>query len=170
MKKPLALCCLFAVLFIQNINSQNLGDLYTERNAGFTMSMPKGWQAMDASQKYLVVIGQTEDGFTPNITFVDEEYSGSISEYIDAAISILGMVYADFRVLNRANFTTESGLQGGYITLQGRLNDISVRQRLYVFPNRRRTEVMVITGTSPLYGEKYDAIFNESVRTFNWIR
>jgi len=171
MKRTLIICCFLAVVLIQNISSQTLGDVYTEKNAEFSISMPRGWQTMDLNQKYLVVVGQTENGFTPNITFADEEYSGPISDYIDAVISILATFYADFNVLNRANFATDSGLQGGYITLQGRLNDVSVRQRMYTFPNREKTKVIVITGTAPLNnGERFDPTFNESVKTFKWTR
>ena len=170
MKKSYVLCCLFAVLFVQNINSQNLGALYNETNAGFSMNIPQGWEMANNNQKYQTAIGPSDGGLTPNIGFGDDKYSGSISEYIDMAISIYKVIYADFEVVDRANFTTNSRLRGMYITFHGRRNEIRVRQKVYVFQNRSRTDVMIITCMAPFGGERYDAIFDACVKTFNWTR
>jgi len=60
-------------------------------------------------------------------------------------------------------------LQGRFITLTGGINDVRVRQRLYLIQNKNKTAIMVINGTAPFAGgEKYDAIFDECVKTFNW--
>jgi len=171
MKKTLVICCLLATLFIQNIYSQTLGDLYTERKAGFTMSMPRDWQTMDANQKYLMIAGPVENGFTPNIGFADDTFSGSLSEYIDALTSVLGQFYTGLTVINKNNFSTSSGLRGEYVIIRGRLGEVSVRQKIYVFPNTSEGGVIAITGTAPIVnGEKYDSIFDESVKTFKWTR
>jgi len=171
MKKIFVICCLLAVLFIQNINSQTLGDLYTERNAGFTMSMPIGWQTMDANQKYLMIVGPTEKGFTPNIGFADDTFSGSLSDYIDAVFLVIGQFYADLTTVSRGNFSTNSGLRGEYVTIQGRMGEISVRQKMYLFPNVIGGGIILVTGTAPAAnGEKFDPIFDECVKTFRWTR
>ena len=57
MKKAMILCCILAVIFVLNISAQQLGDIYTERSAGFSMSMPAGWQTQDFNQKYLSIVG-----------------------------------------------------------------------------------------------------------------
>ena len=171
MRKTLVVFCFLTAIFIQNINSQTLGDLYTESNAGFTMSMPRDWQAMDLGQKYLMIIGPVENGFTPNFVFADDAYSGSFSEYIDAVILVLGQVYSGLTVINRGNFSTNSGLQGVYVTIQGRIGEISVRQKMYILPGLRADVIMTITGSAPLInGERFDSIFDGSVRTFRWTR
>jgi hypothetical protein len=171
MKRTFVICCLLAVLFIQNINSQTLGDLYTERNAGFTMSMPRGWQTMDANQKYLMIVGPTENGFTPNVGFADDTFSGPLSEYSDSVLSVIGQFYADLTIINRGNFSTNSGLRGEYATIQGRMGEISVRQKMFIFPNASRGGIILITGTAPAAnGERFDPIFDECVKTFRWTR
>jgi len=170
MRKLLVLCC-FAVLFVQNVFSQNLGDVYDVPEAGFSMYIPKGWRMADMNQKYLSAIGPSDGGFTPNINFGTEEYSGPIPEYFDAVIGYLENFYADFEVLNRTDFTANSGLQGMYITIQGRINEIRVRQRIYVFPNKKKTDLMLVTSTAPLVGgERYDALFDECVKTLKWTK
>ena len=171
MKRAIVICCLLAVLFVQNINSQTLGDLYTEKTAGFTMYMPMGWQTMDFNQKYLMIIGQTENGFTPNIGFAGDSFSGSLSDYIDAVFLAIGQFYADLTVISRGDFSTNSGLRGYYATIQGRMGEVDIRQKVYIFPNASEGGLMVITGTAPIVnGEKFDAVFDESVRTFRWTR
>jgi hypothetical protein len=181
MKKSFVMYCLLGVLFInctstgsvknndQNINTDILGELYIEKNVGFSMYIPKDWEIREAGQKYLMVMGPTEDNFTPNINFGDEQFSGQISEYIDACIGLIPQIFADFEVTQRENFVTNKGLQGGYITTQARLNEINVRQRIYVIPNKRGSIVMAITfSMPPSSGTKYDAIFDECVKTFDW--
>jgi len=171
MKRAIVICCLLTVLFVQNINSQTLGELYTERTAGFTMSMPLGWQAMDMGQKYYMVIGQTENGFTPNIGFADDAFSGSPSEYIDAVLSMLGMFYTDLTIIGKGSFTTSSSLRGEYAVIQGRLGEVGIRQKMFIFPDTSGGRIIVITCTAPLVnGERFDAVFDESVRTFKWTR
>ncbi|MCL2293806.1 MAG: hypothetical protein FWC36_02920 [Spirochaetes bacterium] len=155
----------------QNPNPEILGELFVERNAGFSMFMPKGWEARDMNQKYLMIIGPTENDFTSNINFADEQYSGPISDFVDAVIGMLAQFYLNFQVLQRGDFATNTGLQGEYITILGQVNEIRVRQRIYVIPNKSGTAVMGITATTtPINGEKFDVIFDESVRTFHWAR
>jgi hypothetical protein len=171
MKKILVICCLLVLIFTQNIFSQTLGELYTEHNAGFTVSMPTGWQVIDVGLKYLSILGPLDGGFTPNIGFNDEEFSGSISEYIDILMGVILLFSTEFRLLDRSSFRTDAGVIGECVTYLLTIGQIQVRQRVYVFPNRNRTAVMSITGTAPvIVGEKYDAIFDASVRTFNWTR
>jgi len=172
MKKTFVICCLLAVLFVQNINSQTLGELYTENDGGFTMSMPRGWQTVDANQKYLMIIGPLENGYTPNIGFGDDAaYSGAISAYIDEVLLFLGQFYSDFKVINRGNFSANSGLLGECATFLGSMGEINVRQKMYIFPSTNRSGIMVITCTAPqVNGERYDAIFDECVKTFRWTR
>jgi len=171
MKRIFFISFLLVVLLIQNISSQTLGDLFTERNGGFSMSMPRGWQPMDVGLKYSAIIGNTENGFTPNFTFVDDIFAGSISEYIDATLSALGLFYSDLIIINRGNFSTGSGLQGEYVLIQGRLGEISVRQKAYVFPNVKGDGNITITSSAPsINGERFDAIFDECVKTFRWTR
>jgi len=171
MKKTIILCCILSTLFIQNIFSQTLGELYTEKNAGFSMSMPKGWQTFDANQKYLMIAGPADNGFTPNIGFADDAFTGSLSEYIEALTAALGQIYTNLTIIKKSNFSTGSGLRGEYVIIQGRMGEISVRQIMYIFSNPNNGGVLGVTATAPLAnGEKYDPIFDECVKTFKWTK
>ena len=183
MKKNFAIFCLLSILFVncmsagnagnknQGFNSEVHGELYIEKNAGFSMYIPKGWVIKDLGQKYLAVIGPIDNDFAPNIVFVDEQYSGSISEYVDASIFHLLNFYADPEIIENEKFITNTGLQGRYITLSGRLNEFHARQRYYVIQNKKRTAIMGIIGSAAFAsGERYDALFDECVVTFNWTK
>jgi hypothetical protein len=179
MKNSFASFCLLIVLFIncvtavsaQNTNNEILGEHYVEKNVGFSMYIPKNWELIDFNQKYLVARGPAVNNYSPNITFGDEQYSGPISDYINAVLSYVSQIYADFEILQKGNFITNSGLQGEYVTFHGRINEIIVRQRLYVIPNSSRTVVMGITGTAGIvHGDMYDSLFDECVKTFDWTK
>ena len=170
MKKLLMLCCLFSFLFVQNIASQTLGNLFVEPNGVFSISMPNGWQMVDINMAYMMIMGPEYNGFTPNINFADEDYSGAISDYLDAVMGFFPLLFSDFRLLGRSVFQTNTGLTGECITYLVTMGQIQVRQKMYVFPNSKRTAVMVITGTAPVVsGETYDVVFDTSVSTFKWV-
>ena len=169
MKKTIFITCILTVLFIQSISAQELGDLYTQR--GFTMSMPRGWQTADVGVGYLQINGPQSGVFPPNIAFRDEDYSGPVSDYIDMMVGAFPRHISNFRLLERSTFRTNSGVSGEFIIYQGTMGTGSVRQKMYVFPNRRGNAIMVITCTSPINAnERYDAIFDAAVRTFSWTR
>ena len=168
MKRSFLLCCII-VLFAQNANSQMLGDLYTE--ARFSMSMPSGWITRDVNQKYLMIIGPEDSGLTPNIGFGDEDYNGPVSDFFDERIGLFPKFYRDFSLLNRSGFTTNGRVTGECITYLCTIGNVRVRQKMYAFSNRRRTSIVIITGTAPVdSGDKYDGVFDASVKTFRWIR
>jgi hypothetical protein len=110
------------------------------------------------------------DQLAPNINFVDEEYNGPIADYIDAVIAFLPQLLSNFTVIERGGFTTNDGLTGGKIITQANMNQTALRQRMYLFLNGK-DRIMAITATSSqINGEKYDDIFDESVKTFKWIK
>jgi hypothetical protein len=51
------------------------------------------------------------------------------------------------------------------------MNEIQVRQRFYFIQNTKGTAIMVISGTAPFFsGDKYDTLFDECVKTFDWTK
>jgi hypothetical protein len=184
MKKLFVVFCLLGILLVsctttstgktsgdQGFNSEIHGDLYIERNLGFSMYVPKGWETRDMNQKYLMVMGPTVDNFTPNFNFGDEKFSGSLLDYIDAVLVHLKRFYTELDVLESGDFTTVKGIEGKYITLLGRINEIQARQKLFILPNKTKTGIMLITGTAPPDdGEMYDFLFDECVKTFAWTK
>jgi hypothetical protein len=153
----------------QDINTDDFGIHFVEKNGGFSMYAPKEWETVDYNQKYMMLIGARENDFSPNINFSDENFSGKVSEYVDACLQLFPQIFADFELLDRAEFTTNNGVQGERITTYGQLNEIQIRQRIYLIPNKRNTAIIGITCTvSPLMGTKYDNVFDACAKTFEW--
>jgi hypothetical protein len=178
MKKIPAIFCFLAMLFINSAfdgyaqnNGEVLGELYVAGDAMFSMNIPAGWEIVDFGFQYQIVRGPVDRDFAPNITFAVEEYSGSLTEFMDEILTGIAVIYADLKVEQRGRFRTNSGLRGETVTIQGRINNLVVRQRLYCFRSRDRASVINITGTTvPVHGERYDTVFDECLKTFSWTR
>jgi hypothetical protein len=153
----------------QSINTDDFGIHFVEKNGGFSMYAPKDWETVDAGQRYMMLMGARENNFSPNISFTDEQFTGKVSEYADVCLELFPQILADFELLERTDFITNDGIQGECITTRGRLNEIQVRQRLYLIPNKRNTVIIgIICTVSPIMGTKYDNIFDTCVKTFEW--
>ena len=159
------------VRFRQTLNTNVLGAKYIEKKAGFTMFMPKGWGTIDAKQKYLMAMGPRENDFFPSIVFADEKFSGSIAVFIDSVIELFSKEFADFKIIEKGSIETLQGIQVDYSLCQGKRNEINVRLKVYVVPNKKGNMVMGIGFIVPFAsGNKYDLIFDECVKTFVWTK
>jgi hypothetical protein len=153
----------------QTINTDDFGIHFIEKNGGFSMYAPRNWETIDVGQKYMMLMGARENDFSPNINFGDEQFIGRVSDYTDACLELFPQIFADFELLERIVFTTNNGIQGECITTHGKMNEIQVRQKLYLIPNKRNTMIMAITCTvSPIMETKYDMVFDSCVKTFEW--
>jgi len=168
MKKSILVCFVLIILFAQNVSSQQLGDTYTDKSGVFSISMPRGWQTIDVGMKYQGIAGPAEGGITPNMSFIDEAFSGAVSAYIDAALVQLPLIFQGFTLLNRNSFRTNAGITGESMTYIMTMGTVRMRVKQYVLPNRNGTMVMVISCGAPVNAERYDAFYDSVARTFNW--
>jgi hypothetical protein len=153
----------------QNINTEDFGNFFVEKKGGFSMYAPKGWREANVNMKYKMLIGPREGDFSSSIGFTDEEYTGSVSDYVKAVIPALLNGLSDSKLIERVDFVTSNEIYGECITLQGRLQTVSSRQKIYVIPNNKGTSIMLITCSVPQsVGTKYDDIFDDCVETFRW--
>jgi hypothetical protein len=150
------------------VSAEERGERLIEKQGGFEIYGPQAWKIADTGLKYKIFRGPTDKQFTPNINFTDGEHDGSITEYIDAAIEIISQYFTNFILIERTSFTTNAGLKGRKIITEANLNQIPFRQSVYFFLNGKG-KIMLITATSNQNnGAEYDAIFDESIRTFIW--
>ena len=169
MKKQLFFC-LLVILFVQNNNGQTIGDLYIEENTGFSINIPQDWLISNIGPGF--VVSEQGRGFRSNINILNQEYSRPVSDRIDELILEFSQDDANLDLVNRAYFTTISGIEGECITFQYLMRQIGrVRVKLYIFPNKSATEIMLIACTVLIInGEKYDSLFDDCLKTFNWER
>jgi hypothetical protein len=152
-----------------SVNPDDFGIQYVEDNGGFSIYAPKGWQLVEGDSDFLIMMGDVEDNFTPNITFNLMKFGGKVSELIDAGIVEFPNIFTNFKLLDRGSFTISNGIKGEYILTQSSMGNLEMRQKMYLLPNKKNTEIMAIYCTvSPATGGKYDLAFDDSVKTFNW--
>jgi hypothetical protein len=163
-----------AVFFISALYSQSsseiLGELFVDENDGFSMYIPIGWEEGNLGS-INIIMGPIDNGFSPNMTFGIEvgEYSGSLTEYIDAVIQVVSTIYTNLKIAEKRSFSTNSGIRGETAVIQGSVNNMTIRQKLYCFRSKDGSSIMVITGTAVAeHSERYDAVFDACVKTFSW--
>jgi len=145
---------------------QGLESRYFEREGGFSYQPPRGWRIADIPGiKYKFVFGPPQDGFAPNMNFVDEAHSGSLQNYVDANLKVMQSMLKGFEKINQTTFKTGAGQTAIKLTTQAEQNGKMVRQ-IYYFFEASRDKKLVVTGSASARGkEVLDPIFDESVRT-----
>jgi hypothetical protein len=145
---------------------QGLEGRYFEREGGFSYQPPGGWRIANIpGMKYKFAFGLSQDGFSPNMNFVDEAHSGSLQSYVDANLKVMQSMFKGFEKINQTTFKTGAGQTAIKLTTQAEQNGKMIRQ-LYYFFEASRDKKLVVTGSAPARGkEAFDRIFDESVRT-----
>jgi hypothetical protein len=174
--KKISYWVFFTVAFVffscaTNSNSTNKEGRFFEKSGGYSILVPESWQVTEMpSLKYKILIGQTENNFTPNINFADEAFGGDLSFYVDACIEQLKKLFGkDIEIVKRSDFVTIKNLKGEKLVINTLQHDIRMRQLMYIFPGNGKK--IVITCTVPAgTGETYDGFFDKTIKTFEWTK
>ena len=140
-----------------------------ERAGGFSIMIPDAWEVHEMpGLKYKVLAGQTENNFTANITFADEEFDGSLDEYVDATIAQLKNLFGDnIEILQRGEFVTSKNLRGERVAVNTMQYGRYYRQIFYCFPGNGVTMIAACTATAES-GEAFANMFDRTMQTFEW--
>ena len=138
-------------------------------NAEFSVVPPESWQVVDyPGLKYKVFMGPRENGATPNINFADEIYNGSLDDYVDLNVEALKKYLGDVEIIYRGSFVTLKNLESKKIIAITEQQGYLLRQSLYFFPGENGLKMAVACTALASSGEKYDRIFDDSMKTFEW--
>lgn len=142
---------------------------HSEASGRFSYYPPKGWKVAElGGLKYKVVVGPPEGDFTPNLNVVDQKSKLSLKEFAEANKAMLPKVVEDVKVLGEGPFTTRFGRRGYRFAVENRQNGKHLRQVFYLFDGWSGNKI-IVTATAPAaVGAKYDALFDESVRTLRF--
>jgi len=148
--------------------------LFFEEKGGFSIAIPESWQVRESASpdlKYRILVGRTENNFTPNINFVDEAFDGELEIFVNAAIESLEVLLGEnHEVIQRSVFTTQNGLIGERVRINSYFyhQDNYVRMHIYFFLGDMR--VIIITCITLLEAaEAYGELFDRTIKTFRWI-
>lgn len=170
MKKSLALAG-FSVLILPLIGlGASGGDdeskRHTDEAGRFSFVPPADWTVRSVpGVKYRVVFGPAQSGFAPNINVVDEEYKGTLDDYVKANLSALRTKLGKFRVVEQGEFKTTSGLHGVRMVSDSEHSGYHLRQSFYFF-DRGDTKYVATCSTLAEGGEKLDKIFERAMKSF----
>src|SRR6266446_6964448 len=73
-----------------NIDKERKAERHVEAEGGFSFIPPAGWEIRSLpGLKYKVLVGPTTVGFTANLNVKDEQYPGSLEDYVKASTESL---------------------------------------------------------------------------------
>ena len=85
-----------------------------EKAGAFSYDPPSGWQVIEfQGLKYRICHGPRENEFAPNISVIDEAFSGALAAYVDANLLNMANVqnteeaFVNMKVLSREDFKTQ---------------------------------------------------------------
>ena len=147
------------------------GTRIVENNGNFSWQPPLNWTVTEfPGLKYRVAFGPTEGGFAVNINIVDETYNGTLRSYVDQNIAQLRTFFQNFRLLDREEFRTNSGIVGEKVTINANQQGFFLRQIFYFLPGRNNTFFVITCSVPDSVAPRFISIFDESVKTFEFIQ
>ena len=161
---------LLLIFGINTVFSQT-GTRVVESSGNFSWQPPMNWTVSEfPGLKYMIAFGQIEEGFAVNINIVDEAYSGTLRSYVDQSIVQLRTFLQEFRLLERADFMTNSGIIGEKVTINAYQQGFFLRQILYFIPNTDNTIFIMIGSVPENVSTNFLTIFDESIKTFEFLK
>jgi hypothetical protein len=163
----LAVCALFVAVFAAHAE---VGDRHVEQSGGYALRAPKGWQFREfPGLKYQIAFFPVPGAFSPNMNIVDEGYGGPLKSYVDENTKTLQKMFTAFKLVKRAPFVTESGIQGEKMITTSQQQTTRLRQVFYFFTGSGGKYYVVTCSTPAEKGDALDAAFDESLRTFELV-
>lgn len=146
--------------------SQLLGERVTFEDGGFSIQPPKNWDMKDIGIKYDAFLDSTRTDFYANIDFIQENYSGSLDDYVDANIVTMKRTIDNFKIVKQSYFTTLSGLKGTKLIATNKQLSLQLQQMFYIFELDKDTKIVITCSDLQTKADTTDAIFEESASTF----
>ena len=159
---------LFILLPLSSVVMANqTGSILVETDGGFSYAAPSGWKISEfPGLKFKIAFGKPIDGFSPNINVVDENYNSNLINYVIENEKNMKKIFQNYKHIGKKEFQTNSGLKGIKLVIEADQQGKSLRQTFYFF-TRNDGKKLVVTCSVPLeQGEKYNHIFDSSMKTF----
>jgi hypothetical protein len=140
-------------------------DRHYEASGGFSYIPPAGWELVESSRgEYKVVRGPEADGFAPNITIVDEPFSGSLEEYVSSSLENMGDFFTELQLISQEEFDPDEGPAGVRIVTENVQSGRALHQTYYLFDAGAKKLVITCTRLAGA-GEEMDAACEAGVKT-----
>ncbi|MDR1219678.1 MAG: hypothetical protein LBK73_08735 [Treponema sp.] len=156
-------------LFLPFLIFADTGERYFENEGDFSICPPNGWTVVNfPGLKYKIIYTNAINGFSPNITIADEEYSASLTDYMKLSVENLQIVAPGAEILKNENFRTNNRMNGKKLVFIFANSGRMLRLYQYIFENKNIK--ICITGTVPnSEGDRFESMFDECAKTFEFI-
>jgi len=156
------------MMYDTNNSLEETGMRYTETSGGYSIFIPKDWNAIDFGLKYKTIHGPTENDFSINLIFEDKNFKGKINEVIDTNIEIWKKLFLEFELIQQNEFVTLKNLKCEKLITKSLQNKLHVRQLCYfLYGNNKK--LMIITCTNLIENKNIDdEIIDKIINTFEW--
>ncbi len=136
-----------------------------ELGGGYSLVPSENWIIKSPpASKYKVVLTDPADNFAPNINVVEEEFSGSMEDYIRLSMeTLVKMMMA--KKISESSFSSKNA-DGVRLVTHTQMNALKLRQVFYFFENSQGQKVVVTASTSRDSGDKFDAAFDKMLHSF----
>jgi len=162
-------CCIFLLTTARGY--ADVGAIHIEKAGGFSFQAPKGWQFREfPGMKYQIAFGAATNSFSPNMNVVDEAYEGSLKNYVDINLINISKVFVQYKQIKRNIFVTNTGLKIEKVITSSLQQNMPLRQTFYFLPGINGKYFVVTCSTLASTGDKLDAVFDESMKTFEIIK
>ncbi|MDR2034990.1 MAG: hypothetical protein LBP89_10280 [Helicobacteraceae bacterium] len=167
MKKCLLIAALAAFAFGATVDCDRR---MVEKSGGFAICPPIRWEAKPVGGfKYNFLMQKPQEGFAANINFADEEYNGSLKEYVDLSLDVLKKMIEDVKIVDRAAFSAKN-VKGERIVAQSVQYSFDITQTVYVFDMEKSKKMIVTcTGLTSL-AKTTQKICDDSLKTFEKLK
>ncbi len=140
-----------------------------EPAGGFSYVPPEGWEIAEPSSgtAYKVARSPSGEDFAPNLTMIDEAFSGSLEEYVSLSIDNISQFFDALQVIDRNPFELDEGSSGVRVATENVQRGLALHQIFYFFDLGAKKLVVTCTRRAES-GEDVDAACDASVRTFRF--
>ena len=141
---------------------------HEEKAGGFSFIPPDGWTMRELpGMKYKLAVGPIEGNFAANINTVDENFEGSLKDYVKNNIETIRHLFKDFKLIKQDDFKTESGIPGTRVVIEDKQGDINLRQTFF-FLAKGSKKFVVTCSVKIEGGDKLDQAFEKCLMTWKF--
>ena len=161
-----------AIVFLISCSTvyAQVGSRYFEYTGNYSICPPINWIVQEVpGYKYKFFFGAEENGFTPNMNVMDENYAGSLSEYVDLSILSFKQMFPDAISSAKEYFETDKGLIGFKIVTAYSYNAIKLTVAQYCFSNNDQKIIVTCAAPGSYLNAYFKNLYDLSARTFQLI-
>ncbi|CAN1210378.1 hypothetical protein TUMEXPCC7403_09295 [Tumidithrix helvetica PCC 7403] len=151
-------------------STPSLGDRYAFKQGGFSLQIPKGWQPKEiADLKYEAIVApQAIDGFSNSINFIDEAFSGSLTDYESANFKLAEKAFKNFKTIARTEFKTDAGASGIQIATESEQLGNRLRQVFFIVDAPQGKKLIVTYTCLAKDGDRFAPLFVASLKSLQF--